>query len=276
METHSVQLGSVMLHGYAEMPDPFAGLAVTAVNGWRGLPGARGDNDPIPGAHGSYGSTRVLRELRSIEVRGAAIAATEFEALALVDQLEAAVAGAPVEMWVNDAQGAYSRVVEVEAVQIVGAYNRNRVVFAVDLTAADPRRYRAPLAAGPAGLPTLDGGLTFPEAFPWNFGDYDFPTASVVNDGDIPVLPVVTITGAADSIVVHGGAQRIEFGDFAGVLVFDSVNRRAWLNGTDVTREMIRRDWPVVAAGETDEFYFVADNPDSTTQLVVDYKIGAW
>ena len=271
-----MQLGSVMLHGYAEMPDPFAGLAVSAVNGWRGLPGARGDSDPIPGAHGNYGSTRVLREQRSIEVRGAAIAASEFEALAMIDALEAELAGSVVEMWVSDAQGAWRRTVEVETVQIVGAYNHHRVRFAVDAIAPDPRRYRAVQTAGPVLLPVHEGGLVLPLAFPWNFGNTIIQQIALNNTGQVPLLPVIRLDGAADAVTVRGGPRRIEFGEFSGSLTFDVRERRAHLNGADVTRWMLRRDWPVVAAGDVSVFYFEATNPSTDLQMTVDYEIGAW
>lgn len=275
METHKVELDGVTLHGYADMPDPFAGLAVVSINGWRGLPSARGSNDSIPGAHGSYGGTRVLRESRSIEVRGAAIAATEFEAVAMIDALEAEVAERPVTMWVHDTHGAWSRLVEVEAVDIVGAWNRNRILFAIDATAADPRRYRPLTIGGPVSLPTQTGGLILPRAFPWDFGVSNRQIFDLVNDGDIPVFPTLRITGSADSITVFGGAQRLVFGQFSGTLVFDSLQRRAWLNGTDVTREVLRRDWPVVPIRGTSAFYFEAVEPSLDIEMTVEYLIGA-
>lgn len=275
METHKVELGGVTLHGYAEAPDPFSGLVVSAVNGWRGLSGSRGENDPIPGAHGSYEAEILLRESRSIEVRAAAVASSEEAALAMVDAVEAAVAGQPVEMWVWDAQGAWRRSVEVETVQIVGAYNRDRVQFAIDAIAPDPRRYQAVETVGPVGLPTLDGGLILPKAFPWDFGTLHRDVALVYNRGTIPLLPVVTVTGSADELIVRGGSYRMVYGEFSGTLVFDSRERRAWLNGSDVTRMMLLRGWPVIQRGETAAFDFEALAPSPGINLTVSYEIGA-
>lgn len=276
METHKVALGDIVLHGYADMPDPFSGLAVTAINGWRGLPGARGRNDSIPGGQGEYQSTRVLREGRSIEIRGAAIAATEFEAISLVDELEAAVAARPIEMWVFDADGAWSRIVEVQVVQIVGAWNRDRIVFAIDAYASDPRRYRPLSVLGPARLPVQVGGLVLPRAFPWDFGVSNIQMIEVENVGDVDILPRLVVEGSADAITIRGGARSLEFGGFDGTLVFDSRERRAWLNGTDVTRSVLRRDWPVVSPGAVDQFYFEAEEPSEDIHLTVEYRIGAW
>ena len=276
METHKVELGGITLHGYADMPDPFVGLAVTAVNGWRGLPGARGDGDPIPGGHGSYAATRVLREERSIEVRGASIAASERAAVAMLDALEAEVAGQPVMMRVHDADGVWWRMVEVETVQVVGAWNRDRVIFAIDAIAADPRRYRDPIMAGPVGLPSQVGGLVLPKAFPWDFGVSVRGVATVDNAGAIPIFPRITVQGSGDDLLVVGGARRLQFAAFDGTMVFDSKQRRAWLNGVDVTRSLLRREWPQVAAGERADFMFEATNPNPDTTLTVEYLIGAW
>lgn len=257
------------------MPDPFSGLVVSAINGWRGLPGARGSNDSIPGAHGSYGGTRVLREGRSIEVRGAAIAATEFEAVALLDALEAEVADRPVTMWVHDSHGAWSRVVEIEAIQVIGAWNRDRIIFAIDAFASDPRRYQGKLTAGPVGIPVQDGGLMLPREFPWDFGVSVRGVAEVINSGKIATLPRIIVEGSADAITIYCGVHRLIYGTFSGTLVFDSTQRRAWLNGADVTRFMLRRDWPVVQAETQVDISFSATEPSPETVLTVEYLIGA-
>lgn len=275
METHKVELGGVTLHGYADTPDPFAGLVVTAVNGWRGLSGARGDNDPVPGAHGSYGAARLLRESRSIEVRGAAVAASEFDAVSMLGDLEAAISDEPVEMWVHDAQGAYSRVVEVEALQIIGAYNRDRIIFAIDAIAPDPRRYRAWQQLGPVGLPQREGGLELPSEFPWSFGIRSGGTLELKNVGSVEMLPVLMVSGGFDAVTVDVGGRLLMFGEVreGETLVLDSVQRRAFLGGRDVTAQLLRREWPRVPAGDTQTVRFACTNPSSPT-LAARYRIG--
>lgn len=268
-------LGDQILHGYAEA-DPFAGLMVSQVNGWRGLPGSRANGDMIPGGQGSYALTGILREPRSIEVVGAAIAASEAEALQLLRQLEAELGVEPVEMRVLDDSGEWSRTVETEAVSIIGQFNRGQIRFSIDLIAPDPRRYQTWLVSGPAGLPVRTGGLILPSAFPWHFGTYEFPVATIENVGDVEILPRISLRGSASGVVVIGGPQRLEYGSFSGELLFDADDRRAWLNGADVTQYMIRRDWPVVGPGEISNFYFEAISPSPDLSLMVQYRIGAW
>lgn len=274
-----MQLGSVTLHGYAEMLDPFVGLAVSAVNGWRGLPGARGSSDPIPGAHGSYQSARVLREERSIEIRGAAIALTESAALAMLDALEAAVAGVPVAMWVTDEQGSWVRFVEVETVQVIGNYASNRVRFAIDAIASDPRRYSAEEFVGPIELPKQVGGLTFPAAFPWTFGTKSGGTAELHNRGTADLFPKLEVSGGSfDSVTISVGGSRIEFGSLSEgqTLVVDSKQRRAFVDGVDVTRELLKREWPSLKPGETQTVSFACESATGDPTLVIWFQIGAW
>src|SRR5690606_29957449 len=124
------------------------------------------------------------------------------------------------------------------------------------VVAPDPVRYRDPVVLGPVGLPTHDGGLVLPSAFPWNFGTTSRSVLTVDNTGDVPVLPAVTVRGSADSVTVRGGPRVVSFGGFAGVLVFDSAQRRVFVNGADRTRDMVLRRWPVVPAGGVHEFTF--------------------
>lgn len=179
-------------------------------------------------------------------------------------------------MSVLDTGSWWSRDVVVDEFAPEDARGTGFARFAIDLTAPDPVRYRDPVMLGPAGLPVREGGLSLPEEFPWDFGTSVVPSLEVVNDGSVPVLPVVRVRGAADSVVVHGGPRRVAFGQFAGELVIDSRERRAWLNGGDVTRHLTRRDWHTVAGGERAGFFFEAVNPSPNIALTVEYRIGVW
>lgn len=269
------EIGGVRLDG-APTEYPYRGLMLSRISGWRGLPGARGSLDPVPGAHGAYSGPEVLRDPRSMEIRGAAIAETAGVASQLLADLESALAEKVVELRVSDSDGVWSRMVDVEAFTPSETWNRPRVNFTIDLIAPDPVRYRDPATLGPAGLPVREGGLVLPAEFPWDFGTSVVPSLEVVNDGAVPVLPVVTVRGAADAVVVHGGPRRVSFGQFDGELVIDSRERRAWLNGSDVTRHLTRRDWHTVAGGERAGFFFEAVDPSPNTTMTVEYRIGAW
>lgn len=276
LETHKVILGSVTLHGYADGPDPWSGLLVSAINGWRGLPGSRGSSDSIPGSHGSYSATSILREERSIEVVGAAVAESEAAANAMLRSLEAEVADRPVIMRVVDTEGMWERLVEVEDLAINGRWNVDRIRFTIDAIAADPIRYRPVDIAGPIGIPVREGGLVLPDAFPWSFGEEVRSVATVDNTGDVPLYPTVILRGSANSVSVRGGNSRIDIPAFSGELILDHERRRALLNGVDVTRALTLRQWGFIPAGGRADFEFIPVNPASDLLMMIEFKIGAW
>lgn len=267
---HQILLGGVLIDGAAGR------VTFSEIVGWDGLPDARGSSDPIPQAHGSFERPRLWRESRAVSITGwlheSDRVAVELLKRELTNAWEAARA-----ISVTDNTGVWSTVAEVQTVDFpdLGGWARE-VPFTIDMILPDPVRYRDWVTAGPAGLPVHEGGLILPEEFPWDFGTSTRPVATVTNGGALPVLPRVTVTGSADSIVVHGGPRRMSFGAFAGDLVLDALDRRAYLNGVDVTRDLVRRDWPVVPAGASQDFYFEAVNPSPDLALTVDYREGTW
>lgn len=125
-------------------------------------------------------------------------------------------------------------------------------------------------------VPADGAGLEFPAAFPWNFGYSTTPTATIANGGSTPVYPVVTIVGKSDGVTVNIGPRRIQYGPFDGTLTIDCLNRRAYLNGVDVTRQLIRREWAAIPPGDTWDVTHAHDNPTDGTYMTVEYQIGAW
>lgn len=274
VDVHSLQLGGIFMDGGAGNNGFYLRGPLT---GWDALPDARGSIDSIPGADGSFEETELLRESRAISIPGVVSAGTRAEAEAMWAHAKAML-NRKATLRVTDELGTLSSVVRVDAMTPSdhGAW-ATWIDFTIDLVAYDPVRYRDPLTLGPIGLPVRSGGLTFPAAFPWHFGDSVRPVGTLTNDGSVPVLPRMTMAGSADSVIVHGGPRRLEFGAFNGLLVLDSLERRAWLNGVDVTRSLVRRDWPVVPPGVSQDFFFEAVNPSPTTVLEsVVYKIGEW
>lgn len=263
---------------------PTDGLYWTDLEGWWGLPDLKSDGDSIPGAHGKFPKATHERESRVITLTGHILVDTVGGLAATRTRLESYLAESAGDMTVvTSAYGSWTRYVEIDTVQIDPDHGRTWTKFTVDMEAPDPIRYLAPTVIGPIGLPVHEGGLILPQAFPWDFGTSTRPVATVLNTGSIPILPIVTMrssepngVASADAITIFGGSRRLEFGQFSGVLVFDALERRAWLNGTDVTIQMIRRDWPSVAKGESADFYFEATNPSPDLTLSVEYQIGEW
>lgn len=260
--------------GFSGDETPDAGLIFSSLVDWDGLPEARGETDPVPGADGAYSRANIYRASRAVSVNAAIVADTVDEFLAVRRRVEAMPAQGTMRVDLGD--GFWSRHVEVQKVTIPDARAGTETEFTIDLIAPDPIRYRETVTVGPVGLPVRFGGLVLPSGFPWNFGTSFRPSVTVVNDGSVPLLPVVTVRGSADSLTVHGGPRRIEFGAFNGVLVIDNRERRVWLNGGDVTRQLIRRDWQSVPADGSQEFFFDAVNASPETALTVEYRIGVW
>lgn len=260
--------------GFGGDHNPISGLIYQRLVDWDGRPSARGGGDSIPGGQGVFGRTQELRDSRVISIDAAIVAnssAEYFDAKRRVENI-------PMfgEMRVDQGDGAWARAVEVEQITIPDAYEATETEFTIDLIAPDPIRYRDPVLLGPIGLPVRSGGLVLPKAFPWNFGTSIRPLVTIPNEGSVPVLPVARVRGSASSIVVHGGPRRIEFGAFDGELVIDNRERRAWLNGGEVTRQLIRRDWQSVPAGISQDFSFEASDAAPDTSMTVEYRIGAW
>lgn len=271
-EVFALQLGGLSFEGGAGND----GYYVRSIIGWDELPDARGSFDAIPGADGSFPPEEVFRESRVITIGGVMSAGTRLEVEVLRARMMAALKGRAT-LRVSDELGTLSSDVRVDKVRPdnEGTW-QTWIDFTIDLEAPDSIRYRDPVVLGPIGLPVRSGGLVLPSAFPWNFGTSIRPLVTVDNSGKVPTFPIVRVQGSASGITVHGGPRRIEFGAFAGELVIDNRARRVWLNGGEVTRQLIRRDWQSVPAESSQDFFFEASDAAPDTSMTVEYRIGAW
>lgn len=248
---------------------------LTDVTNWRGLPDVASDGVPLPDWHGSVVGDELLRTERSMVVRGAVVGRDVTEAAELLGRLERAVADRTVELKVADASGVWSRWVEVGPFQPVDRAYRSTVEFTMDVIARDPLRYSERILLGPVGPPVRSGGLVLPAALPWNLGTSEVPRLVVENPGVVPVRPLLRVMGSGSSVVVSGVGRRLAFGEFSGELVFDAARRRAFLNGRDVTIDLVERGWPAVPVGSSGEFFFEVAGP-AGSELWCDFVIGEW
>lgn len=269
-----IEMFGVVLSG-AKRPED--GLYWTDLEGWWGLPDLKTDSDSIPGANGRFSRAHHYRDSRVITLVGHILTESSSGLVSVRHRLEAALSVGYGQMTVvTDSYGSWSRMVEVDTLEIEPDHGKEWTKFTVDMVAPDPLRYQEWEVRGPVGLPVQEGGLILPKAFPWDFGNSIIQVIQVDNTGDVPIYPKMTLQGSAESVALRGGPMTLEYGDFDGTLTFDSDERRAWLDGTDVTRWMVRRDWPVIPAGDTFSFYFEAFNPSDDIALTVSYRIGAW
>lgn len=130
----------------------------------------------------------------------------------------------------------------------------------VTVVCADPRRYSTqvhrfqllPTASSPGGLSYGEGdGLAYDLTYgadPTVLQNY----GTVVNAGNSPCYPTVTVTGPMDPGVRfdwEGGS--VGYGEYVGYvpLVLDSLTRTASVDSLDVSRNLTDRSFPSVPAG---------------------------
>ena len=163
-----IELFGVTLSGAKH---PHEGLYWTDLEGWWGLPGLKSDSDSIPGAHGKFSRDELYREDRVITLVGHVLTKSSAGLVSTRHRLEAALAAGYGQMRVTtDSYGSWSRMVEIDTLNIDPDHGREWTKFTVDMVAPDPFRYQDPIWLGPVGLPVREGGLILPKAFPWWFG----------------------------------------------------------------------------------------------------------
>lgn len=264
-----------------EKPD--SGLIWTDLEGWWGLPDARGDGDPIPGGHGRFRRRKVLRDARIMTLRGHIYAKDNTELVEVRDRFEAALSdGVGLMRVATSASGVWERWVEIDTLTIDPDRGRHETAFTVDMIAPDPRRYGPLLRVGPAKLPTSHGGVRFPQKTPFNFGSVTSGGRLMIpNSGAIPVSPTLIVSGGFEAVVVSditaGRRLRLEWPVSVGSeAIFDSRSRRVELNGSEITRWLTRREWFKIPAGMTHEFRFEVEGGSGDPRMWGEYREGAW
>lgn len=262
---------------------PDQGIKFLDLTGWWGMPAARGRADTIPGNHGQYRRAEILREGSTMTILGEFRADTNAELKAARDRLTTALAagqGPMVLSTPND--GIWERHVEIERFDPKPDHGRTVSTFTIDLVSPDPRRYGPLQKVGPVSLPTVEGGVRFPQRTPLNFGRVSEASRLVVpNAGAIDLHPRLLLSGGFSEVTVtditDGRSLRLEWPVAEDeVLTFDQGPRRAELSGQELTRWMSRRQWFVVPPGETHEFRFEVAGAVGDPQMWAEYKIGAW
>lgn len=262
---------------------PDGGLIWVDLEGWWGLPDSRGEGDPIPGGHGRFKRRDVLREARVLTLKGHIYAASNRELVAVRDRLEAALsAGSGVMRVATSGSGVWERWVEIDTLAIAPDHGRHETEFVVDMIAPDPRRYGPVLRVGPAGLPTSQGGVRFPQRTPFNFGTVQSGGRLLIpNAGSIPIMPLIIVEGGFESVTVTditaGRRLRLDWPVQEGMSVYlDSGARRAELGSSEVTRWLTRREWFTIPAGRTHEFRLSVVDGSGDPRMWGEYREGAW
>lgn len=173
-------------------------LAIVNVTGWLDLPNMRTNPQDRPGRHGQFlGDLKASSRQITIDFEDLDDDPTGFRELTAITTVNEDQGEEPLVIYIDDVpQLAYARcekrAIPTDQQWSVG-YRRASLFF----NATDPRRYGMTETSPTAGLPApASGGLVFPLAFPLDFGTGPGSSAlTAVNDGNVPVWPVLTLTG---------------------------------------------------------------------------------
>lgn len=269
-----ITLDTVTLPGFS-----LNGWAFRDLIGWWGQTEDKVEIVERPQRHGAFGGSASLRSSRAISFTAIYLGGTQTDVEAGFDELSSVGAEAPVRMSVETAAGSSWRVVSVESVK--PAQHRGgsaRGTLAVDLIAADPRRY-ADGAWQQTGPAVASGGLVWPAVWPlvWSAGG---STGRVVlpNTGKAPSAPSFRLVGpftAGLVSCVETGA-RIGFNrPVPAGSVVEIAGRRAVIDGqSDVSRWLQFREWGDVPAGGSRTYQW--DVVDGAGSLLMGKVDPAW
>lgn len=241
---------------------------------WWGSTPAKGRAEERPQAHGAFEASRSLRSSRAISFTANFIGATQAEVEEAFDTLSAVGAEGPVLMTVTTPAGSSHRVVTVEDTSPTRHRGGSGIGgMAVDLIAADPRRYSPGewLSTTP---PAPGQGIVWPVVWPavWPGGGSS-GRVELANTGKAPSAPVFRLLGGFASALITSveNGRRIGFDRPvpAGSMVeIDASTKRAVLDGqSDVSRWLRFREWTEVPGLLSRTFQFDADGGEMIAKV---------
>lgn len=251
--------GSVTLRG--DRPGD-TGLFVSGdgIDGWDSAPEAKvtlSERQSADGAHG-IDERDVLYAARTVVVSFHAHGRDRDEVTSLLRQVSAACHRLVRIRVVDGGQDTYATGYVRPTVD--AKWHGEWATGEIEVVCADPRRYSsATRTANLMASSTGSGGLFFGDSmsglvFPLNYGEgltVGSNYASVENGGTSPAYPTITVYGPMDPVVLHCGDGVLSYSQpvSGAPLVLDSLSATATIGGTDVSRNLVRRGFPVVPAG---------------------------
>ena len=175
------------------------------LQGWSLGGGVEGEFAGRPGVHGSFDAP-VYRRARVIALSGACVADSAALAEEASDALASLVAdGRLGQFTVANSRRSLSARVRLSDTPQDEWLGDSAFRWSLQFTAPDFRRYGDAVTAD-TSLPSAGGGLVFPITNPLDFGEPGSSgRVSVVNDGNAPTEPTLTVTGplSAGFVVTH-------------------------------------------------------------------------
>lgn len=173
------------------------------VEGWEELPGPRYDKQPRARGHGVHPS-RVWADERVVTLTGYCWTDTQRDAL--LEQLQAGLVfgGEDLEPLTITVAGrtltCSAQILAARAVLARGEWGLGRFGWVAQWRCPDPIRYGTPGPSLSTGLPTAGGGLTYPLAYPLDYGAAGVTgQVTVVNGGTAPAPIAFRVTGGLPS-----------------------------------------------------------------------------
>lgn len=237
---------------------------------WRGQTGSKRRGESRPNAHGSFQADSLWRESRAVSFGARFIGVSLAQTRAAIDELSAIGAERPVTIKVTEPEGATTRLVTVESVKPLDRRARQFATVAVDLFAADSRRYAVAddVLWATTGAPSEGAGLVWPAVWPlvWPGGGSS-GRVDLVNSGLAPSAPVFRLLGGFSSALITcvetggriGFARPVPDGS---IVEIDTAERRAIMDGQSDVSQWIRwREWDVVPGRQSRSFQFDPVDP---------------
>lgn len=244
--------------------------------GWRGLTDDKQRGTDRPLTHGTFEPARSLRSQRAISFIARGVCETRAIAEEFIDELSAIGAEAPVEMIVATDSGRTSRRVSVASVSEQDRRNRSLVTLAVDVLAADPRRYAVSedVQWEQSGPPSAGTGLVWPAVWPLKWpGGGESGRITVTNIGKAPAAPEFELLGGFGSALITCVETGARLGmdrptPEGSVVSIDANEHTAMLDGiADISRWLRYREWELVPAGQSRTYQFDPVDPIGSPKL---------
>lgn len=261
---------------------------LTELEGLYDSPETRYDENLVPGEDGAFDPDEVLLGPRRVVVRGTCessspgwadrVARPWLTALAKKRDLNfrAFVGG----QWVSLRRAKIRGQVKVRDV------DEYFTEFEIPIWTHDSRKYgpkrriEMDAAIEPSGglrFPMVDGSVSFGTS-----GGVLFPGVFIIhNPGTADLFP--------EKFTVRGPVPRFSIASESSVIEYDGpitrgqeltvtpfAGGRAYLDGADVSTNLVRADWVPVRPGETRGYLFSPEDPQPGSQLAIDYSEGAW
>lgn len=256
--------------------------------GWWDSLDSRDEDDPVPGADGSFESDEPLVQARTVTIRGAHVASspdwsisqTRTELAALVKQADLGFRVWEAGRWLK------LRNARIRGRVNVAEHRRNIARFELTVRSADPRKYGETRrihmdaiveATGGMVFPIVDGAISF-----GGTGGVLFPGVfALTNPGTAEFYPeAFTVAGPMAGFTIQSESSVIEYDGPIGVgqelTITPYAGGRATLDGADVSHNLLRAEWVPVAPGETRGFLFTPTEPGPGSGIDIEYPEGAW